>query len=94
MALWGELEKDVNRLGNDYKTIDLPEADPELCQEACELDARCRAFTYVHPGIQGPTAKCWLKDSVPVPRKPEGCCVSGVKPNPPAAAAPSASPTP
>ena len=78
--LWGALEHDVNRLGADYRAFDMPEADPELCRVACDDDPRCKAFTYVKPGLQGPSAKCWLKDSIPLPRANEGCCVSGVKP--------------
>ncbi|MGZ3419856.1 MAG: PAN domain-containing protein [Polyangiales bacterium] len=78
--VWGDLEVNVNRLGSDYKVFDLAADDPELCRDACEQDARCRAFTYVKPGIQGPLAKCWLKDPAPAPRANEGCCVSGIKP--------------
>lgn len=78
-ALWGDLETDVNRLGNDYRAFDLSTPDPELCRAECDADARCKAFTYVKPGLQGPSAKCWLKDPVSAAR-PEGCCVSGVKP--------------
>lgn len=81
-ALWGDLETDANRLGSDYKSIDLPSPDPELCRAACDEDPKCKAFTYVKPGLQGPSAKCWLKDPVPAARPNEGCCVSGVKPNP------------
>jgi hypothetical protein len=80
--LWGALEPRVNRLGSDYKNFELPDADPELCRAACDDDPKCRAFTYVKPGLQGPKARCWLKDPVPAPRKDEDCCVSGVKPVP------------
>ena len=86
-ALYGELEQDVNRLGSDFRDFDLAEADPQLCQRACDDDARCQAWTYVRPGIQAPAARCWLKAPVPLPLKQEPCCVSGVK----AAPAPAAS---
>lgn len=79
-GLSGDLEENVNRLGSDYASFDLPAPDPELCRDACDKDARCKAFTYVKPGLQGPAAKCWLKDPVAAPRANEGCCVSGVKP--------------
>jgi hypothetical protein len=72
------LERDSNRPGNDYTSTDLPAPDPALCARACEQDARCRAFTYIAPGIQGPAARCWLKDGVPAAH-PDRCCVSGVK---------------
>lgn len=79
-GLWGDLEVDVNRLGSDYKSFALPAADPELCRAACDDDAKCKAFTYVRPNLQGPSARCWLKHEVAVARLNEGCCVSGVKP--------------
>jgi hypothetical protein len=81
-ALWGDLEQDVNRLGSDYKSIDLPSPDPELCRDECDKDPKCKAFTYVKPGLQGVAAKCWLKDPAAAPRPNESCCVSGAKPNP------------
>ena len=77
-SLSGDLEKEVNRLGGDYRSFELTADDPELCRAACDDDVRCRAFTYVKPGLQGPAAKCWLKETVPASRA-EGCCVSGVK---------------
>lgn len=80
-GLWGDLELDANRLGGDYQVVELPAADPELCRAACDDDAKCKAFTYVKPGLQGKTARCWLKGPVvPPARLNEGCCVSGVKP--------------
>jgi hypothetical protein len=79
-GLYGEHEKDSNRLGNDYRDFDLDQPDPDLCKVACDEDVRCKAWTYVHPGWQGEKARCWLKDPVPPQRKDETCCVSGVKP--------------
>jgi hypothetical protein len=81
-GILGDLEQDTNRLGNDYRAFDLATADPELCQAECDKDARCKAFTYVKPGWQGASARCWLKDPVPPPGKHD-CCVSGVKTAPP-----------
>jgi hypothetical protein len=72
------MEPDVDRAGMDYKNFDLQAADPDLCREACEKDPKCQAYTYVKPGIQGPKARCWLKHSVPSPKK-NPCCVSGVR---------------
>jgi 1-phosphatidylinositol phosphodiesterase len=73
-----QLEVNINRRGSDYSNFDLAQARPHLCKEACLADARCLAFTYVNPGVQGPNARCWLKDSVPN-ATPEVCCTSGVK---------------
>jgi hypothetical protein len=41
-------------------------------------DPQCAAFTYVNPGVQGPNARCWLKNQVPPPVA-AACCVSGAK---------------
>jgi hypothetical protein len=72
------LDLNRNRPGHDYRDFDLREADPEICRDACIRDSRCRAFTYVKPGIQGEYARCWLKDAVP-PAEHAPCCASGVK---------------
>jgi hypothetical protein len=71
-------EMNVDRPGYDYQNFDLPQPRPELCREACLREGQCRAFTYVNPGVQGPSARCWLKMSVP-PATPSDCCISGVK---------------
>jgi hypothetical protein len=71
------LEWAIDRPGLDYKNFDLPDADPELCRAACESEEHCKAWTHVHPGIQGPSARCWLKGAVPGPVG-NSCCVSGL----------------
>jgi hypothetical protein len=78
MLAAGALEVDIDRPGMDYQNFDLPAPDPAPCMAACEKDGRCRAFTYVKPGNQGPNARCWLKTAIPEPR-PNACCISGVK---------------
>jgi hypothetical protein len=72
-------EHGMDRPGADYRNFDLPEPRPELCRDACAADQACKAYTYVKPGIQGAKARCWLKSTAGPPR-PDGCCVSGVKP--------------
>jgi 1-phosphatidylinositol phosphodiesterase len=72
------LEQGIDRPGYDIQNFDLPQPRPHLCKEACERDTGCLAFTYVNPGVQGPNARCWLKNSVP-PAVPNACCISGVK---------------
>jgi len=74
----GMMENNVNRPGGDYRDFDLTQPIPELCRDACLGDPRCRAYTFVRPGIQGPSARCWLKSTVPNP-EPNTCCVSGVR---------------
>jgi 1-phosphatidylinositol phosphodiesterase len=71
-------EPDIDRAGSDYTSFDLQAPRPDVCRDRCLGEAQCRAFTYVNPGVQGPTARCWLKNSVPGSR-PSDCCLSGVK---------------
>jgi len=74
----GGLEHDIDRPGMDISSFDLPAAQPELCRQSCLNDPNCVAFTYVKPGVQGPAARCWLKNAVPQ-AVASTCCVSGVK---------------
>jgi hypothetical protein len=74
----GPVEVSVDRLGGDYRSIDLP-PDPTglTCKQACEADNRCRAWTYLRPGYQGSVSRCYLKERVTPPRR-KPCCISGV----------------
>jgi len=71
-------EPRTDRSGHDYRSFALRAPRPELCRDACWNEPACRAFTYVRPGVQGPTARCWLKNGVP-PARLNDCCLSGVK---------------
>lgn len=73
-----KMEVNTDRRGLDYTSFDLSAPDPALCLNRCEQDTACRAWTYVKPGVQGPKARCWLKNAVPAPLR-DACCVSGVK---------------
>lgn len=66
-----------DRPGADYLNFRPGRNDVALCQARCDLDSRCKAWTYVNPGFQGKRAKCYLKDRVPKRRKSD-CCSSGV----------------
>ena len=83
------MEWNIDRPGSDFSNFDLPAPNPELCQDRCAQDPKCKAWTYVKPNtIQGPNPRCWLKHAVPR-KRPHTCCVSGVKaatPAPPASA--------
>jgi hypothetical protein len=68
----------TNLLGSDYRNIDLPTDDWAQCQSTCKADSHCLAWTLVRPGVQGPSARCWLKSKIPQP-KSSGCCTSGVE---------------
>jgi hypothetical protein len=84
-------EVDVDRPGSDYRSFDLVTPRPEECRDTCLVEPQCVAFTYVNPGVQGSSARCWLKNGVP-PSTPNACCLSGVK-IPPASAAAAPPPT-
>jgi 1-phosphatidylinositol phosphodiesterase len=74
----GQWEPQTDRPGSDYRNFDLRAPRPEMCRDACWNEPQCRAFTYVRPGVQGPHARCWLKNIVP-PSRPNDCCLSCVK---------------
>jgi hypothetical protein len=76
----------IDRPGSDYANFDIFPAPPFLsaeanCMERCRQDRQCLAWTFVKPGIQGPNARCWLKNAIPLARA-NNCCVSGVVPKP------------
>ena len=75
-AMKDGMEYGVDRLGFDYRSFELSDADPKICQSSCSVDHQCKAWTYVKPGVQGNLARCWLKDKVPQPRVND-CCISG-----------------
>jgi caspase domain-containing protein/PAN domain-containing protein len=69
---------EVDLSGQDYAGFPLGSADPALCQNACQSDTKCLAWTYVRPGVQGKQARCWLKNPVPAGHF-STCCVSGIE---------------
>ena len=77
-----DFEQNTDRPGNDYTSFNLPAPDPNACETPCRNDPRCLAWTYVNPGIQGPNARCWLKNDVPAAQG-SNCCISGVVNRPP-----------
>ena len=78
----GKPEPGIDRPGQDYRNFDLPRPEANLCRQACSAERQqCRAWTYVAPGVQGPSARCWLKKSVPNPVT-NACCTSGVSDRP------------
>ncbi len=70
-----EFEPNTDRPGLDYKNFTVTAAS--LCQDTCKKDSNCKAWTYVKPGIQGPQARCWLKNAVPSAIT-SSTCISGV----------------
>src|SRR5271155_806090 len=73
-----DLEFGIDRAGGDYRTFDTePDNSGAACATACKSEQQCRAWTYMRPGYQGASARCYLKSKVTIPRhKP--CCLSGV----------------
>jgi hypothetical protein len=72
------MEWNTDRPGSDYAHFDLSRPVPQLCQERCQNEPNCKAWTYVRPGITGAKSRCWLKNAIP-PLTPNPYCVSGVK---------------
>jgi hypothetical protein len=69
-------EQNTDRPGRDYSNA--PSEGASDCSFACQLENRCRAWTYVRPGVQGPSGRCWLKNAVPQALR-NTCCTSGVR---------------
>jgi hypothetical protein len=67
-----------DRPGGDYASTPIASGDPEDCALLCERDRRCHAWSFAYPEVDGRSAVCWLKNTVP-PRVPESCCISGVR---------------
>jgi PAN domain len=62
---WSAFAVDGTNLpGHDYADFNAPSAF--VCRTTCGGEARCQAYTWVKPGIQGPTGHCWLKDTLPL----------------------------
>jgi hypothetical protein len=77
--LLGPHQDSTDRPGSDITNFDLPEANPSMCEERCLHEGACKAWTYMTPNAtQGPKARCWLKDAIPLGHT-NNCCVSGLK---------------
>jgi len=70
-------EPGTNRRGSDYTGFDVT-GDANVCRNDCANDGRCLAYSWVRPGAQGQSARCYLKSAVPPPTH-DDCCVSGVR---------------
>src|SRR5260370_36981089 len=64
----------TNLPGRDYANFPAPSAF--VCRTSCGGESPCQAYTWVKPGIQGPTGHCWLKSSLPA-IVTDQCCDSG-----------------
>ena len=76
------MESNSDRPGGDYKNFWINRETEAFvavkqCEQACEADPNCRAYTFVKPGVHGKDAHCYLKNAVPA-RVENDCCTSGV----------------
>jgi hypothetical protein len=63
----------TNLPGSDYANF--PAHSAQVCKNTCAGESRCKAYTWVKPGIQGPGGMCWLKHSEPEIVR-DSCCDS------------------
>jgi lysozyme len=72
------MDSNVDRRGMDYANWELDQSDPNLCRNACLREQpRCKAFTYVKPGVQGPRSRCYLSSQTTAQVRND-CCTSGI----------------
>jgi len=75
MFSWSAFAEDgINLPGNDYANFNAPTLSS--CRDTCAGESECKAYTWVKPGLQGPSGHCWLKSALPA-RVKDPCCVSG-----------------
>lgn len=73
------MENNTDRPGLDFDKFHIDDERPDRCQSECARHGdRCRAWTYVRPGVQHRYAVCYLKSDVPAPAA-NNCCISGVQ---------------
>jgi hypothetical protein len=76
--LIAKARKGYDRPGSDYRNFQMNTPSYQTCASKCAGEAKCKAWTFVKPGVQGPKAKCYLKSRAPKPVK-NACCTSGAK---------------
>ncbi len=64
------IARGVNLPGLDLPATSRASSDDAgaACALACRADIRCRAFSWVRPGVSASTAQCWLKSGLPSAR--------------------------
>jgi DNA-binding winged helix-turn-helix (wHTH) protein len=72
----GYFKQNTDRPGSDYSNTAMGSASG--CSLACSQQNQCRAWTFVKPGVQTASGRCWLKNSVPQVYS-NNCCTSGIK---------------
>jgi hypothetical protein len=79
-AVYAHSVAGVNLYGGDYRNEATNDDGGYQCGIMCAEDQRCRAFSWVRPGVQGVTAMCWLKDQVPAPNRDDNTASGIVRP--------------
>jgi hypothetical protein len=72
--------------GGDYRYMGVNYSDPRLCEQSCDADAACLAWTYVSgkPATEPyPVPRCCLKNGTGLAPRPNPSCTSGFKASPP-----------
>jgi hypothetical protein len=72
-AFYNKYEVHVDRPGMDYRNFLISDGNIATCENACNKDNRCKAWTF-----QWKQKRCWLKYGVP-PKKSDDYCISGTK---------------
>lgn len=60
----GGIQRSVNFPGMDIGGSDTSDDRGRMCRALCVASLQCHAFSWVRPGVQGPSARCWLKSGV------------------------------
>jgi len=68
----------TNFPGSDIRNMSLVDGSPGQCEHECISDQRCKAWSFVLPGVQGPLAQCWLKNNGSIQGVPDPKVISGV----------------
>ena len=76
-----EREANTDRPGLDLRAFELTAPLPAQCEQACNEDNKCHAWTFAWPGKRAGRAHCSLKSGVP-PKKSDNCCISGLRSKP------------
>lgn len=76
LAQGESFSRNTDRPGGDFRNVTL-RGSAQDCQRLCAVERKCRAWTFVRPGIQGTSARCWLKNVMPV-AVDNSCCTSGL----------------
>lgn len=84
------IEDGFDRPGPIYESFEQTSEfqDPVLCRDRCESQPQCKSFTFVKPGVEGPKARCKMRDREPAPVE-SACCISAVRGKPTRPAVPS-----